>query len=64
MAVESWSKRQPSIALTQFIEARRRIDLTQNSSPAGVSAEERKEYVAFLDNRIAFLKEARVEPAK
>ncbi len=64
MALESWSKRQPSEALTKFIEARKRMDLAQIYLPAGVTEENRKEYIAFLDDRIAFLKGAKVVPAE
>lgn len=62
MAVEAWSKRQPSEALTYFIEARRRIGQAGNQLPQGVSASDRVEYLDYLDRTIAFLKGAKVEP--
>lgn len=62
MAVEAWSQRQPSKALARFIEARRRVGEARNELPAGVTPEQRKEYLAYLDRSIAFLKGAKVQP--
>jgi hypothetical protein len=64
MAVEAWAKRQPSEALKQFLEARRRIDLARGKLPQEVTLSQSQEYTAYLDRTIAFLRSARVEPAK
>jgi tetratricopeptide (TPR) repeat protein len=64
MAVDAWSKRQPSEALTHFIEARRRIDQAGNQLPAGITPSQRIETIAYLDRMILFLKGAKVQPIK
>ncbi len=64
MAVEAWSQRNPSEAMKRFIEARTRIRQARNFLPEGVTASQRIEYLAYLDRTIAFLKGAKVEPAK
>jgi tetratricopeptide (TPR) repeat protein len=63
MAVEAWSNRRPSEALSRFIEARRRIGFAGNL-PEGVTPSQRLEYLAYLDRTIAFLKGAKVTPLK
>jgi tetratricopeptide (TPR) repeat protein len=63
-AVDAWSKRQPSKAMALFIEARKRVNMAGNDLPAGVTPGQRLEYIAYLDRTIAFLKGAKVEPAK
>jgi hypothetical protein len=63
-AVDAWSKRQPSKAMALFIEARKRVDRAEKDLPAGVTPGQRLEYIAYLDRTIAFLKGAKVEPAK
>ena len=62
MAAEAWAARRPSEALAFFMEARRRISLTQEL-PEGVAASKRAEYLSYLDQTIAFLKGAKIEPA-
>lgn len=64
MAVEAWSNRRPTEALTHFMEARKRIGLAGNTLPQGVTPSQRVEYLAYLDRSIAFLKGAKVEPSK
>jgi tetratricopeptide (TPR) repeat protein len=64
MAVEAWSQRQPSKALTLFIEARKRVAQAGNELPAGVTPSQQAEYIAYLDRSIAFLKGAKVQPAE
>lgn len=64
MAVEAWSQRQPSKALTLFLDARKRISQAGGELPAGVTPSQQVEYLAYLDRSIAFLKGARVEPAE
>lgn len=63
-AVEAWSNRRPAQALANFMEARKRIGLAGDVLPSGVTPSQRAEYVAYLDRTIAFLKGAKVEPAK
>ncbi|MDP3850795.1 MAG: O-antigen ligase family protein [Luteolibacter sp.] len=64
MAVEAWSKRRPAEAMALFIEARKRIGQAANNLPEGVTPSQRVEYTAYLDRSIAFLKGAKIEPAK
>jgi len=63
-AVADWSARRPSEALSGFIEARRRAAMSGADLPEGVTPEDRKEYIAYLDRMIAFLKGANIEPAR
>lgn len=63
-AVEAWSKRRPSEALTLFMQAKQRLQKAGNALPPGVSLSQRAEYSAYLDETIAFLKGAKVEPLK
>ncbi len=63
-AVEAWSKRKPSEALTRFMEARQRVLSAGDNLPQGVTPSQRVEYLAYLDRTIAFLKGAKVEPVK
>jgi tetratricopeptide (TPR) repeat protein len=62
MGRDDWAKRRAPQALYKFIEARRRIDLAVRELPFGVSPTERQELTKYLDDRIALLKEAKVEP--
>jgi tetratricopeptide (TPR) repeat protein len=64
MAVDAWKQRKPEKALGGFIEARRRVHLAGGQLPAGVTADDRKEFLAYLDEMIAFLKGAKVEPVE
>ncbi len=64
MAVEAWSGRKPSEALFDFMEAKKRIGQAANVLPEDVTPQQRTEYIAFLDQRIAFLKGAKIEPTK
>ncbi len=61
MAAEAWSARRPSEALGFFIKARMEIFNTYDL-PKGVSPSERLEYLAYLDQTIAFLKGAKIVP--
>jgi tetratricopeptide (TPR) repeat protein len=63
-AVEAWSKRRPSEALARFIEARKRVGQAGKELPQGVTASQRAEFVDYLDRTIAFLKGAKVQPAR
>jgi tetratricopeptide (TPR) repeat protein len=63
-AVEAWSKRRPSEALTLFMQAKQRLQKAGNALPEGVTLSQRAEYLAYLDETIAFLKGAKVEPLK
>ena len=64
MAVEEWSRRRPSEALTHFMEARKRLGQAGNELPVDVTPGQRAEYLGYLDRMIAFLIGARIEPAK
>jgi hypothetical protein len=63
MAVDAWSKRQPSLALKLFIEARRQVGQSGEYLPAGVTPSQSLEYKNYLDRSIEFLKGAKVVPA-
>jgi O-antigen ligase/tetratricopeptide (TPR) repeat protein len=64
MANDIWHQREPERALSGFLNARHKIHETRGNLPAGVTPEQRQEYVEYLDRTIAFLKAAKVEPAK
>ncbi len=61
-AVTAWSQRRPSEALTLFMEARKRA--AGNPLPPEVTANQRAEFISYLDKQITFLKGAKIEPAK
>ncbi len=61
MAAEAWTQRKPSVALGYFIKARARIAMA-TQLPHGVSPSKKVEYLAYLDQTIAFLKGAKIEP--
>jgi len=63
-AVEAWSQRQSSKALSLFIEARKRVAQAANELPAGVTPSQQAEYIAYLDRTITFLKGAKVVPTE
>ena len=63
MATTAWNARRPAEALAHFIEAKNRIGRTPEL-PQGVSPSQRADYLAHLDRSIAFLKGAKIEPAK
>lgn len=58
-----WYERNPAEALGLFIRARYWLDLTGNHLPAGVKPEDCAKFRGELDECIAFLKGAQVEPA-
>jgi tetratricopeptide (TPR) repeat protein len=64
MSVDAWKQRKPEKALGGFIEARRRLLLSSDQRPEGVTFDDRNRYLNYLDQMIAFLKSARVEPAE
>lgn len=64
MAVEAWSQRRPAEAMKHFMEAKRRVGQAKGFLPEGVTPSQSVEYNAYLDETIAFLKGAKVEPAK
>ena len=64
MAVEAWSQRRPAEAMKHFMEAKRRVTQAKGYLPEGVTPSQSVEYNAYLDETIAFLKGAKVEPAK
>jgi tetratricopeptide (TPR) repeat protein len=64
LAIAAWEQRQPEKALGGLIEAHRRIHQAGGHLPAGVTADDRKESLEYLEQMIAFLKGAKVEPAE
>jgi tetratricopeptide (TPR) repeat protein len=64
MAVEAWTNRRPAEAMKYFMEARKRLNQAGGNLPQGVTPSQRAEYIAYLDYQIAFLKGAKIEPAK
>jgi tetratricopeptide (TPR) repeat protein len=63
MATTAWNARRPAEALAHFIEAKNHIARTPEL-PQGVTPSQRADYLAYLDRTIAFLKGAKIEPAK
>ncbi len=61
MAVRAWAKREPSNALGIFIQARTRSTLSPDL-PQGITPNQRIEYLTYLDQKIAFLRGAKIEP--
>ena len=62
LAAEAWATRKPSEALGYFIKARERIAAAKEL-PQGVAPSQRVEYLAYLDQTIAFLKGAKIVPS-
>ena len=62
-AAEAWSRRDPSVALKWFVEARKRVAQAGKDLPEGVTASGRLEYIDYLDKTIQFLKGAGIKPA-
>ena len=63
-AVEAWSKRRPSEALSLFLKAKQRVAQARKNLPAGVTPSDRIEFIDYLDKTIKFLQGAKVQPAK
>ena len=61
MADVLWKARHPSEALGYFIEAKRRIEMA-HEIPGDITPSQRLDYLAYLDQMIAFLTGAKVEP--
>ena len=61
LADELWKGRHPSEALGFFIESKRRIEMAREL-PREVSPDKRLAYFDYLNQRIAFLRGAKVEP--
>jgi tetratricopeptide (TPR) repeat protein len=61
MADIAWKARRPEEAMALFIKARHRVSIT-HVFPAGVTQIQRVEYLAYLDQTIAFFKAAKVTP--
>jgi tetratricopeptide (TPR) repeat protein len=64
IAVDEWSKRQPSAALGHFMDARKRVIQGCGENPQDVTASQRAAYIAYLDRMIAFLTGAKIAPPK
>ena len=63
MSVIAWSERRIEDALALFMAADSRIKKARQL-PAGIDANKRVEYLAYLKKTIAYLKGAKVEPSK
>ncbi len=61
MANTAWKARRPEEALALFLKAKYRVSITREF-PSGVSQIQRVEYLAYLDQTIAFLQAAKVTP--
>lgn len=62
MADSAWSARNPGVALSYFMESKRRILLAQQFLPTNVTPSQRAEYLSYLDKSITYLQGARVIP--
>lgn len=62
MASAAWAARRPEEALGYFIEAKNRIGQA-TELPSGITPSQRVELLHYLDQSIAFLKGAKIEPA-
>ena len=63
IANTAWTARKPTEALAHFLAAKNRIGST-DQLPNSITPSLRVEYLAYLDRAIAFLKAAKIEPAK
>jgi hypothetical protein len=63
-ALEEWSKRRPAEAMKHFLEARKRIAQAGGNLPYGVTPSQSVEFIHYLDQQIALLKAAKVQPAE
>lgn len=61
LAALAWKDRRSGEALGYFMEAKNRIAQT-SELPQGVTPSQKIEYLAYLDQTIAFLKGAKIEP--
>lgn len=61
LASQAWAARRSSEALGYFDQAKHHISIAQEL-PAGTTLSQRVEYLAYLDQTIAFLKAAKVTP--
>jgi O-antigen ligase/tetratricopeptide (TPR) repeat protein len=61
LAALAWKERRSGEALGYFMEAKNRIAQT-SELPQGVTPSQKIEYLAYLDQTIAFLKGAKIEP--
>ncbi len=61
LAARAWAARRSSEALWYFIEAKRRIRISEEL-PNGVTLSQRAGYLAYLDEAINYLKGAKIEP--
>lgn len=61
LAANAWNARKPGEALGYFISAKFHINLS-NSNPQGVTPSQRVEYLAYLDQTIAYLQGAKIQP--
>jgi hypothetical protein len=64
MALEEWLKRRPAEAMKLFLEARKRIAQAGGNLPYGVTPSQSVEFTHYLDQQIALLQAAKVQPAE
>jgi tetratricopeptide (TPR) repeat protein len=64
IAHQTWMRREPSKALSQFMEAKRRVGQARGALPEGITAQQRDAYIVYLDGMIKFLTGAKVKPAR
>ncbi len=64
LAVKAWSERREEDALQFFLWANHRVNASRQDLPSGVTAEDKREYAAYIQRTISFLKGAKVTPSK
>jgi tetratricopeptide (TPR) repeat protein len=64
VAIEEWSKRRPAEAMKHFLEARKRLAQAGGNLPYGITPSQSLEFTHYLDEQIALLKAAKVQPAE
>lgn len=64
IAAAAWNARNSPLAMAYFIEARRRLSATSETTlPEGVSMVNRAEYLKYLNDTINFMTGAKIQPA-
>jgi tetratricopeptide (TPR) repeat protein len=64
LGVTSWSERREEDALFFFNWANHRVNASRQDLPSGVTAKDKQEYAAYLQERINLLRGAKVTPSK
>lgn len=63
-AMEEWMKRRPAEAMKLFLEARKRVTQAGGNLPYGITPSQSAEFIHYLDQQLALLKAAKVQPAE